>query len=232
MALVFEIPGLPSAEIDGRAERFPVGRIFCVGRNYAAHAKEMGSDPNREPPFFFTKFPQSLVPGGGTVPYPPVTKNFHYEGELVIAIGKSGAKVAVENALDLVFGYACGLDMTRRDLQFDAKDHGRPWDTGKNFAFAAPLGSIRPVEGHGHAAKGALVLTVNGEKKQEGQLTDMIWSPAEILSHLSGLERLMPGDLIYTGTPAGVGPVKPGDIIHVEIGGLPSLDVTIADAAD
>jgi fumarylpyruvate hydrolase len=229
MSLIFELRPLPTAIVSKSGVRFPVGRIFCVGRNYAAHAREMGSDPNREPPFFFSKFPQALVPGGGTIPYPPKTTNFHYEAELVIAIGKEGAALDAKRALDIVYGYAVGLDMTRRDLQFEARDHGRPWDTGKNFAFAAPLGAIRPVEGNGHVDHGAIRLTVNGEIKQQGDLTDLIWSCAEVIAHLSQLERLWPGDLIYTGTPSGVGPVKPGDVIEANIDGLDSLRVTIGE---
>lgn len=226
MSLVFELPALPTAAIAGSDARFPVGRIFCVGRNYAAHAREMGHD-DREPPFFFTKFPQALVPGGGIIPYPPKTANYHYEAELVIAIGKEGAAVDVASAPGLVFGYAAGLDMTRRDLQFQARDKGRPWDLGKNFAFAAPLGAIRPVAGHGHADQGAIRLTVNGAVKQEGMLGDLIWKSPEVISFLSQYERLLPGDLIYTGTPAGVGPVVTGDVIEVTIAGLAPLIVTI-----
>jgi fumarylpyruvate hydrolase len=229
MSLVFELPAFPSATIAGSDQRFPVGRIFCVGRNYAAHAREMGSDPDREPPFFFSKFAQALVPGGGPVPYPPMTANYHYEAELVIAIGKEGAALSPASALAIVYGYATGLDMTRRDLQFEARDKGRPWDTGKNFAFSAPLGTIRPVEGHGHVDKGPIRLTVNGEVRQQADLTDLIWSSAEIIAHLSKYERLLPGDLIYTGTPAGVGPVEPTDIVEVTIEGLEPLKVTIQE---
>ena len=185
MSLVFELAPLPTAIIADRTERFPVGRIFCVGRNYADHAREMGGDPDREPPFFFTKFPQSLVSGGGTIPYPPKTSNYHYEAELVIAIGQEGAALDVDKALAYVYGYGAGLDMTRRDLQFALRDKGRPWDIAKNFAHAAPLGAIRPVEGHGHAERGAIRLTVNGHVKQEADLTGLIWSPAEVISHLS-----------------------------------------------
>jgi fumarylpyruvate hydrolase len=229
MSLVFEIPALPSVTIAGTDRRFPVGRIFCVGRNYAAHAREMGSDPDREPPFFFGKFPQAIVPGGGTIPYPPMTANYHYEAELVIAIGKSGAAVDVKNALDLVYGYATGLDMTRRDLQFESRDKGRPWETGKSFAYSAPIGTLRPVEGNGHADKGAIRLTVNGEVRQQADLTDLIWSSAEIISHLSQFERLLPGDVIYTGTPAGVGPVEAKDVVEVTIDGLEPLQVTVGE---
>jgi fumarylpyruvate hydrolase len=229
MSLVFDLPAFPSAAIAGSDQRFPVGRIFCVGRNYAAHAREMGSDPDREPPFFFTKFAQALVPGGGSIPYPPMTANYHYEAELVIAIGKEGAALAPAKALEIVYGYATGLDMTRRDLQFEARDKGRPWDTGKNFAFSAPLGTIRPVEGHGHVDKGPIRLTVNGEVRQQADLTDLIWSSAEIITHLSRYERLLPGDLIYTGTPAGVGPVEPTDVVEVTIEGLEPIKVTIRE---
>jgi fumarylpyruvate hydrolase len=228
MSLVLDLRPLPTAPIFKSEQRFPVGRIFCVGRNYEAHAKEMGSDA-RELPFFFSKFPQALVPGGGTIPYPPKTANFHYEGELVLAIGKEGASLDVKSALAIVFGYATGLDMTRRDLQLAARDKGRPWDTGKNFAYAAPLAAIRPVEGNGHVEKGSIELTVNGETKQKADIKDMIWSSAEIISHLSHLERLLPGDLIFTGTPAGVGAVKPGDVIEVSIEGLEKLKVTIGE---
>lgn len=221
------LPDRPLAPIDGSTQGFPVGRIFCIGRNYAAHAEEMGMD-SREQPFFFTKWPTALVPGGGTIPYPPQTKNFHFEGELVIALGKPGAAVDAAHALDLVFGYAAGLDMTRRDLQFEARDKGRPWDYGKNFAYAAPLAPIRPVAAGGHVEHAALRLTVNGALRQNGNVADMIWNCAEIIAYLSRFERLLPGDLIYTGTPAGVGPVVPGDTLNLTIDGLSPLEVTIA----
>ena len=219
----------PAAKVAGTTARFPVGRIFCIGRNYAAHAREMGRDPDREPPFFFTKWAQDLVPGGGTLPYPPETSNYHYEAELVIAIGKQGAAVAEADALELVYGYAVGLDMTRRDLQFEARDKGRPWDTGKNFAFSAPLGTIRPVADGGHVGSGPIRLSVNGEVRQTGDVTDLIWDCAETIAYVSRFERLYPGDLIYTGTPAGVGPVQPGDVIDVTIEGLEPLQVAIGE---
>lgn len=227
---MFELAALPTAIVEGSSERFPVGRIFCVGRNYEAHAQEMGGNPHRDAPFFFTKFPQALVPGGGTIPYPPKSANYHYEGELVIAIGLAGAAVSVEAAPRLVWGYAVGLDMTRRDLQTAAREKGYPWDTSKNFAFSAPLGPIRPVT-KGHVAKGIIELTVNGVSKQRGDIADMIWNPNEIIAQLSALEKLLPGDLIYTGTPAGVGALKVGDVLHVTIEGLQPLDVTIAQPA-
>jgi fumarylpyruvate hydrolase len=229
MSLALELRPLPTASIAGSTDRFPVGRIFCVGRNYAAHAREMGADPDREPPFFFSKFPQALVPGGGTIPYPSKTADFHYEAELVIAIGQEGAALDVGSALGVVFGYAVGLDMTRRDLQFAARDKGRPWDMGKNFAFSAPIGEIRPALGNAHLAKESIRLTLNGETKQSASLADMIWSCAEVISSLSQFGRLLPGDLIYTGTPAGVGPVRVGDVIVASIDGLRDLQVTIGE---
>ena len=229
MPHVFTLPERPAAPVAGTGATFPVGRIFCIGRNYAAHAREMGKDPDREPPFFFTKWPDALVAGGGTIPYPPESSNYHFEAELVIAIGKGGAKVSEEDALDLVYGYAVGLDMTRRDLQFEARDKGRPWDTGKNFAFSAPIASIRTVADGGHVSAGPIRLTVNGEVRQEGDIADLIWDCAETIAYLSRFERLLPGDLIYTGTPAGVGAVVPGDEIEVTIAGLEPLRVTIGE---
>ena len=189
----------------------------------------MGKDPSREAPFFFTKFARAIVPGGGVIPYPPETANFHYEAELVIAIGRAGAAVPKDRALDLVYGYAVGLDMTRRDLQFEARDKGRPWDTGKNFAFSAPISTIRPVAQGGHISSGAIRLTVNGAVKQDADIADLIWDCAETIAYVSRFEQLLPGDLIFTGTPAGVGPVKPGDAIDVTIDGLEPLRVTIGE---
>ena len=229
MTTCFTLPPRPVSAIEGSSQSFPVGRIFCIGRNYAAHAAEMGMDA-REAPFFFTKWAETLVPGGGTVPYPPETKDYQFEAELVIAIGREGAAVAVAQALDLVFGYAAGLDMTRRDLQFEARAKSRPWDCGKNFAYSAPLAAIRPVADSGHVREGAIRLTVNGAIRQDGNVADMIWNCAEIIAYLSRFERLLPGDLIYTGTPAGVGPVQPGDVIEVSIAGLQTLRVTIGAA--
>jgi fumarylpyruvate hydrolase len=228
MKPLFTLPERPCAPIVGGGE-FPVRRIFCIGRNYAAHAREMGKDPNREPPFFFTKWADDLVPGGGEIPYPAQTSNYQFEAELVIAIGKEGAAVSAADALDLVYGYAVGLDMTRRDLQFEARDQGRPWDAGKNFSFSAPIAAIRPVAAGGHVRSGPIRLTVNGEIKQNGDIADLIWDCAETIAHLSRYERLLPGDLIYTGTPAGVGAVKPGDLLEVTIEGLQPLRVTIGE---
>jgi fumarylpyruvate hydrolase len=227
MTHVFELPARPAVSITGSGATFPIRRIFCIGRNYAAHAREMGKDPNREAPFFFTKFPDAAVACGGEIPYPPETNNYHYEAELVIAIGKEAAGISKAAALDTVFGYAVGLDMTRRDLQLDARDKGRPWDTGKNFGFSAPIGPIRPVETAGHVSAGRIHLTVNSVTKQDADIADLIWDCAETIAYISRFERLLPGDLIYTGTPAGVGPALPGDVIDVTIAGLEPLRVTI-----
>ncbi|MDX2236857.1 MAG: fumarylacetoacetate hydrolase family protein [Hyphomonadaceae bacterium] len=218
----------PSAPIHGRSDRFPVRRIYCVGQNYAAHAREMGGDPDRAPPFFFTKFADAIAANDARLPYPPQTQDYHYEAELVLAIGAPARDIAPERALDVVFGYACGLDMTRRDLQAEAKKAGRPWDMAKNFTASAPLGALHPIAETGALTRGRLRLTVNGETRQEADLSDMIWAPHEIIAHLSRFDALAPGDLIFTGTPAGVGPVKRGDALVVTIEGLSDLRATIA----
>ena len=228
MANVFTLPERPAAAIAGSHDRFPVGRIICIGRNYEAHAREMGKDPNRDAPFFFNKWADALVANGATVPYPPETANYHFEAELVIAIGKEGASVPEAQALGLVFGYAVGLDMTRRDLQLDAREKGRPWDAGKNFAFSAPMAAIRPVA-EGHVSSGPIRLSVNGVVKQDADIADLIWDCAETIAYVSRFERLLPGDLIFTGTPAGVGAVVPGDVIEVTIEGLEPLRITIGE---
>ena len=227
MPHAFTLPERNSAAIAGTDQTFPVGRIFCIGRNYAAHAREMGKDPDREAPFFFTKWATTLVANGASIPYPPETANFQFEAELVIAIGTAGTNVSEAAALDLVFGYAVGLDMTRRDLQFEARDKGRPWDAGKNFAFSAPMAAISPAAETGHLSTAPIQLRVNGEVKQDADIADLIWDCAETISYLSRFERLLPGDLIFTGTPAGVGPVVTGDVIEVTIAGLTPLKVTI-----
>ncbi len=214
---------------DGRD--FPVRRVFCVGRNYAAHAREMGRDPDREPPFYFTKWAETVVPSGITITYPPQTSNYHYEAELVVAIGVGGRNIAVDKALEHVWGYATGLDMTRRDLQLVAREQGRPWSTGKNFEQACPIGLIHPVSEVGHPDKGAIFLTVNGETKQTGDLEELIWPVADVIANVSTLYTLQPGDLIYTGTPAGVGPVVPGDVVVVHVDGLSDTTVTIGPPA-
>lgn len=199
---------------------FPVRRIFCVGRNYAAHAREMGSDPTREPPFFFTKPADALVAGGQDTPYPTATANLHHEMELVVAIGRGGADIAPDDALSLVFGYAAGLDLTRRDLQDEAKATRRPWDMSKGFDGSAPIGEIVPFAKAGHPAAGAIALKVNGELRQSGDLADQIWPVSEIIAALSNLVRLAPGDLIFTGTPDGVGPLVRGDRLEGSIAGV------------
>lgn len=212
-------------------EGFPVRRVFCIGRNYAAHAREMGMDPDREPPFFFTKWAEAVVPSGTTVPYPQATTDFHYEAELVVAIGKGGRAIDAAAALSHVWGYAAGLDMTRRDLQSEARKQGRPWDVAKNVEQSAPLGLIHPASEVGHPDRGAIRLTVDGVTKQDGDLSELIWSVSEVIAHISRFYRLEPGDLIYTGTPAGVGPVAEGERIAVSIAGLSGCTVTIGPRA-
>ena len=207
---------------------FPVRRIYCVGRNYAAHAHEMGFEVDREAPFFFLKPADAIVLAGATIPYPRMTANYHHEIELVVAIGGSGSEVPVEEAEKLVFGYAVGLDMTRRDLQLAARDKGRPWDTGKAFDRSAPCGAITPRAAAGDIGAARISLRVDGAVRQESPLSLLIWSVAEIIHWLSRYYDLMPGDLIYTGTPEGVGPVVAGNVLLGEIDGLEPLEVTIA----
>lgn len=225
---VIDPPSQPGLPVMGEVALFPVRRIFCVGRNYAAHAREMGHDPDREPPFFFTKPADALVPDGATIPYPPATENLHFEAELVVAIGKTGAGIAAPNALDHVFGYAIGNDLTRRDLQAVAKKSGRPWDMAKGFDLSAPCGPVHPAARIGHPDMGRIVLSVNGEIRQDADLSDLIWSVPEVIAHLSNLVTLQPGDLIMTGTPAGVGALQKGDTCVVEIAALGRLTTHIA----
>ena len=220
-------PPVPSLPVRGSDRLFPVHRIYCVGRNYAAHAIEMGHDPDREPPFFFQKNPDTLIPGGGEFPYPDKSEDVHYELELVVALASGGRDIAVERALDCVYGYAVGLDMTRRDLQGEAKKMGRPWDVGKAFDHSAPCSEIVPVENIGHPDAGAVWLRVNGEMRQEGDLNQMIWKVPEIIAYLSGLFTLAPGDLIFSGTPAGVGATVPGDSLHGGVAGVGELSVSV-----
>ena len=212
---------------------FPVRHIYCVGRNYADHAKEMGGDATKEPPFFFTKAADSIVPvvppSVGRIAYPMATRNFHHELELVVAIGKPGANVQAADAQSLVFGYATGLDMTRRDLQNDMREKKRPWDIGKSFAQAAPIAPISTVAKSGILASGEVTLRVNGEVRQHGDLSDMIWDVPHMIEFLSRLYRLEPGDLIFTGTPAGVGPVVVGDRLEGGIAGLAPLAIEIVE---
>ena len=221
----------PVLPIVGSAEVFPVRRIYCIGRNYAAHAREMGSDPNREPPFFFQKPSDAIqyVAPGSTAdhPYPPLTKNYHYEIELVAALGGGGRNVPVERALDLVYGYAIGLDMTRRDLQRAMGDEKKPWEIGKSFDRSAPIGPIHRVAQTGHFTRGAISLKVNGTVKQNADLSQMIWSVAEQIARLSQAFELMPGDIVFSGTPENVGPVVVGDLMQGSIAGLPTLDVRV-----
>jgi fumarylpyruvate hydrolase len=225
----------PSVPVAGTAARFPVRHIFCVGRNYAEHAKEMGGDAGKEPPFFFAKAADSIEavvpPNVATVPYPLATKNLHHEIEMVVALGGRGAKLAPERALDLVWGYAVGLDMTRRDLQNDMRERKRPWDIGKSFAQAAPIGVIHPVSAVGHPTKGSIWLDVNGVRRQQGDLADMIWDVAHTIAFLSQLYELMPGDLIFSGTPSGVGAVAAGERLDGGIDGLGTLSIVLAPPA-
>jgi fumarylpyruvate hydrolase len=223
---VFVPPPIPSVEIAGTRQRFPVHRIYCVGRNYAEHAREMGNDPKADPPVFFTKPADAIVANGVAVPYPPRSDNFHYEVELVVAIGGAGRNIAAAQAFGHVFGYAVGNDLTRRDLQGASKKKGLPWDTGKAFDASAPIGAIRPAS-LGHIERGRIWLNVNGETRQQSDISEMIWSVSDIIAELSTLFELRAGDLIYTGTPAGVGPLKPGDRIECGIDGLESLSNTI-----
>jgi fumarylpyruvate hydrolase len=219
-------PEIVSIAISGRAERFPVRRIYCVGRNYMAHIREMGGD-ERDPPFYFAKPADAIVPNGSTIDYPPQTSNLHYEIELVAAIDKGGRDISEEAALNHVYGYAVGLDMTRRDIQIALREKGRPWDMGKGFDQSAPCGDIHAVEDVGHFPKGNIWLKVNGETQQDSDLELMIWNLQETIANLSGLVELAPGDLIYTGTPDGVGPVVSGDKMHGHIDGLSDLEITV-----
>ncbi len=212
--------GVPVA---GTNALFPVHRIYCVGRNYAAHAREMGKDPDREPPFFFMKPADAVVTGGADVPYPPGTKDLHHEIELVVALARGGRDIDPAQALDHVFGYAVGVDLTRRDLQQQAKDLARPWDFGKGFDNSAPLTALTPAAELGHPASGAIWLEVNGQRRQSGDLRDMIWSVPESIAFLSRYYELCPGDLIFTGTPAGVGALSRGDKVRGAIEGLAEL---------
>lgn len=216
---------IPSIDVTGTSERFPVRRIYCVGQNYAEHVREMGNDPDRQRPFFFTKPADAIVASGSTLPFPSCTQNLHHEVELVLALGSGGANVSIEDAHSLVLGCAVGVDLTRRDLQAEAKTNGRPWDMAKGFDRSAPVGTITR---GAPPSRGTIALSVNGDARQSGDLAQMIWKPAEILAELSRFVDLAPGDLVFTGTPAGVGPVRPGETLHATIVGLEALHVTFA----
>jgi fumarylpyruvate hydrolase len=226
MSFAFPPPAPPAVAILGRTERFPVHRIYCVGRNYAAHAREMGKDPEREAPFFFTKPADAIVANGAQIPFPSRTSDLHHEIELVVAIGKGGANIGISQALSHVFGYAVGIDLTRRDLQAEAKDKGRPWDTAKGFDRSAPITALTPAADVTLDAS-KIWLKVNGTLRQQGALADMIWSVPEIIAELSTLFELAPGDLIYTGTPAGVAAIKSKDVLEGGVDGLETLLVTL-----
>jgi fumarylpyruvate hydrolase len=223
MGFVIPAPALPSVAVEGTTDRFPIRRIFCVGRNYAEHTREMGGDPEAEPPFFFTKPADAVVASGATIPYPPATTDLHHEAELVVALGAGGRDIPVEQALELVFGYAAGNDLTRRDLQAAAKAARRPWDMSKGFDHSAVMGAIRK----GAMAPGRIRCVADGVVTQDADLDAMIWPVAAIIAYLSGLVTLQAGDLIFTGTPAGVGPIARGQTCVVDIDGLSPAAVTV-----
>ena len=228
MATLFDSVSVPQVPVVGASETFPIRRIYCVGRNYAEHVREMGGDPKTVFPCLFTKFPSTYSANGDDVAYPPKTSNFHFEIELVVAIGREGTNVSVDDARSLIFGYAVGLDMTRRDRQREMKDKGWPWDIGKNFDQAMPMSSISRAADVGHLSDAAIWLDVNGERRQSGNLSEMIWSVDEVVANVSSFATLAPGDLIMTGTPSGVGPVVAGDNLVGGIDGLEKLSVSIS----
>ena len=226
MAYVIDPPKCPALPVRGSGDLFPVHRIYCVGRNYAAHTIEMGYDPDKEPPFFFQKNPDNLLIGQD-FPYPPASGNVHFEIELAVALKSGGAGISIGDSLSHIYGYAVALDMTRRDLQGEAKKAGRPWEVGKAFEHSAPCGALVPASEIGHPAAGTSWLDVDGTRRQEGDLDQMIWKIPELISTLSGLFTLAPGDLILTGTPAGVGPVTRGNRLHGGVEGVGELDVMV-----
>lgn len=228
MSLVFAPPPVPSVAVFGEDRRFPVRRIFCVGLNYAEHAREMGKEPGAEPPFFFTKPADAVVADGATLPFPSLTNNLHHEIELVVALQSGGADIPAARALDCVYGYAAGIDLTRRDMQSAARKAGGPWDMSKGFDNSAPIGAIRKASEIGHPARGRIALSVNGAPRQQGDLSDMIWSVPQIIAALSAFVALAPGDLIFTGTPAGVGALQPGDAAVGEVEGVGTIRVSLA----
>jgi fumarylpyruvate hydrolase len=227
MTYLFNAPSITALPVKGTDALYPVHRIYCVGRNYAAHAREMGHDPDREPPFFFQKNPDTIVLSGGEFPYPDKSENVHFEMELVVALGKGGKDILVDRALEHVFGYAAGLDMTRRDLQSAAKKMGRPWEVGKAFEYSAPCGEIIPASNIGHPSSGRLWIEVNGEIRQDSDIDQLIWNVPETISYLSGLFTLKEGDLIYTGTPAGVGAINRGDQMNGHVEGIGVISIAV-----
>jgi fumarylpyruvate hydrolase len=229
MTYVIDPPRQPSVAVRGTDARFPIRRIFCVGRNYADHVREMGNDPKSEPPIFFTKPADAVVANGAAIPYPTETSNLHHEVELVLAIGRGGAGIAAERALEHVWGYAVGVDLTRRDRQNDAKKAGAPWDAAKGFDNSAPIGALAPAAGA--MVRGRIWLSVNGQTRQDANLDQMIWSAPEIIAALSRTWALAAGDLVFTGTPAGVGPLVAGDAVVCGVDGLPELVFSIGEKA-
>ncbi|MCG5235876.1 fumarylacetoacetate hydrolase family protein [Xanthobacter oligotrophicus] len=227
VSYVFAPPAVPTLPIVGSDDHFPVHRIYCVGRNFADHAVEMGHDPNKEPPFFFQKNPDTLVPHGATIAYPKQSQDVHHEIELVVALKAGGEDIPLERALDCVFGYAVGLDLTRRDLQGEAKKLGRPWEVGKAFEEAAPCSALVPTATIGHPDAGRIFLKINGAVKQDGNLNQMIWKVPEMIATLSTLFKLAPGDLIFAGTPAGVGPISKGDVLEGGVEGVGEIRLTV-----
>ncbi|MBN36522.1 MAG: fumarylacetoacetate hydrolase [Rhodospirillaceae bacterium] len=227
--MTFAVPPLDPVglAIEDSEALLPVARAYCIGRNYADHSIEMGGNPDREEPFFFTKPATAIVPGGGEIAYPSATSDMHHELELVVALGKGGRDIAVGDALDHVFGYAVGIDLTRRDLQAAAKKASRPWDMSKGFDQSGPIGTLMTVDACGHIDDAPMSLTVNGETRQSGNVNQMIWKPPEAIAYLSGLVELRAGDIIFTGTPAGVAAVERGDSLHADVAGLPALDCTV-----
>lgn len=231
MTFVFDPPNQPSVAVAGVDGRFPVRRVFCVGRNYAEHVREMGNDPKSEPPIFFTKPADAVVESGAAIPYAANTSNLHHEVELVAALGRGGANIAAADALGCIWGYAVGVDLTRRDRQAEAKQAGAPWDAAKAFDHSAPIGAITPAAEIGHPEKGRIWLSVNGQVKQDADVADMIWRVPDIIAHLSRSWTLQRGDLIFTGTPSGVGPLRPGDVVTCGVEGLSELKFSVEKTA-
>jgi fumarylpyruvate hydrolase len=228
MAYIINQPAVSSIPIRGSDDFFPIHRIYCVGRNYADHAREMGHDPDREPPFFFQKNADSIIPDGGNFPYPDKSKDVHFEIELVIALSKGGKDIEEADAMSCIFGYAVGLDMTRRDLQSVAKKSGRPWEVGKAFEHSAPCGEVVPAAQVRGLENARIWLDVNGKTRQDGNINQLIWNIPETITHLSGLFTLAPGDLIYSGTPSGVGAIVQGDIMKGSVEGIGEITIYVS----